>query len=314
MWSEFSEAFNQLIEKLTSWLDQAVLALPNIVVALIVGIITYFASKWVFKLARRSISRASDKENIINIGANAITVVFVALMLFLILGILNLDQALTALLGTAGVAGLAVGLALQDPLMNVFSGFMLSVRGLYNVGDWVATNGYEGAIEEVTLRTTILRDALGLTVSIPNKMVIQNPLVNYSLAGKRKVAISTGVAYGDDLTKVEHIVREAINDCVPEVTYEDIDFFFTEFGDSSINFTVRYWINRHQRLDFLHSRSKGIIALKSALDQNGFTIPFPIRTLDFGVVGGTKINEMYPLQAMRSNGKSTATAETPEQN
>lgn len=96
-------------------------------------------------------------------------------MLFIVLGILGLDRALTSLLAGAGVVGLAVGLAVQEPLMNLFSGILMSTKSLYNVGDLIETNGYFGKIKKVNLRSTILEQVSGEEVLLPNKSIIHPP-------------------------------------------------------------------------------------------------------------------------------------------
>jgi len=77
-----------------------------------------------------------------------------------------------------------------------------------------------------------------------------------------------------------------------------IEFFYTSFGGSSIDFTLRFWKNITAQFDYLEAQSTAIMALKKAFDENGITIPFPITTLDFGVVGGLPINEIYPPNKM----------------
>jgi len=80
-----------------------------------------------------------------------------------------------------------------------------------------------------------------------------------------------------------------------------VEFFYTGFGNSSIDFILRFWIKKCRQVDFLKSRSDAVIGLKKAFDQNGITIPFPIRTLDFGIKGGQKLNEMLVRKANGNN-------------
>ena len=131
---------------------------------------------------------------------------------------------------------------------------------------------------------------------IPNKMIIQAPLKNYTSLGQRKVLIEAGVSYGDDLRKVKAIALQAIRDSTG-IDERDIEIFFTGFGDSSINFHLRFWIDTVRQIDYNIARSDAIIALKEAFDAQGVTIPFPIRTLDFSTVGGRTFDELEINQA-----------------
>lgn len=200
------------------------------------------------------------------------------------------------MLAGAGVAGLAIGLALQDPIMNVFSGIMMSTKKAFEIGDLVETNDYFGTIRKMSLRSTIIRTPQGEEVLMPNKLVYQNPLKNYSTSQERRVDISCGVSYGDDLQKVRKVAIAAIQKEVKHNENKQVELFFNEFGDSSINFQLRFWLQRPSLKDYMAAQSEAIIALKTAFDENDIMIPFPIRTLDFGIRGGEQLSSMLKGQ------------------
>ncbi|MFK7808200.1 MAG: mechanosensitive ion channel family protein [Saprospiraceae bacterium] len=299
MIDQFSESLNNLVEKLQGWVDEIILALPNIVLAAIVLGISIFLARYLKQIATNGLNRITRNKTVTGVLSNVVVGGFMLVSLFIVLNILNLSEAVTALLGTAGVLGLAIGLALQDPLINLFSGVLMSVREYYSVGDLVETNDFFGKIKKITLRSTVLSTTEGQEVIIPNKNVIQNPLKNYTHNGHRRIDVVCGVAYGDDLEEVKEIAINAIKNSSLELSNNNsVELYFTEFGDSSVNFVLRFWKNITAQKDFLEARHLAIIALKKAFDNNGITIPFPIRTMDFGVVGGLRLDEMYPKASM----------------
>ncbi|MFK7937638.1 MAG: mechanosensitive ion channel family protein [Saprospiraceae bacterium] len=303
MWTQFNKSFNNLQEKLAGWVNEIIVAIPNIILAVLVITIGIFLSRFIKKYVTRGLKRFSGQHAAINdIIANVVTGVFLLIVLFIVLGILNLSTALTSLLAGAGVVGLAVGLALQDPLINLFSGIMMSVRGGYQIGDLVETNGFLGTIRHISLRSTRLETPLGEEIIIPNRLIVQSPIKNYTSTRQRKVALSSGVSYGDDLDKVNKIAVEAIREHVDYDKKRPIDFYYTEFGDSSINFTIRFWLSDSRQSDFLVARSSAIVALKNAFDQQDISIPFPIRTLDFGIKGGESLAKTIQFDSSK-NGK-----------
>ncbi|MCI5081313.1 MAG: mechanosensitive ion channel family protein [Saprospiraceae bacterium] len=305
MLDQLQDSWNNLLEKLNGWLDSAITALPNIILSAIVMVVAYMISGYIKKYLRKLLGRVTKNGTLINIGANIATTVFMIFALLLVLSIMDLDQALTSLLAGAGIVGLAVGLALQDPIVNLFSGVMMSVKSYYKEGDLIETNGYFGKITGITLRSTILLQPDGQEVIIPNKDVLQNPLTNYSHNGRRRIDVSCGVAYGDDLDKAASIVQKAIEEELELKDSAPVEVFFGEFGDSSINFTLRFWQNITSQRDYLAAKDKAVRAIKKAFDREGITIPFPIRTLDFGVVGGERLDNMYPIEAFNnSNSKN----------
>ena len=115
-----------------------------------------------------------------------------------------------------------------------------------------------------------------------------------------RIDLGVGVSYGDDLKKVKEVAIDAVKD-IPGRTDDEIKLYFTEFGDSSINFFVAVWVEYNSRANYLESQSEAIIAIKDAFDNNDITIPFPIRTLDFGIKGGQKIDSMDPISLRKAD-------------
>lgn len=279
-------------------MDGLIAHLPNIIMAVLVLVASIFLSRFVRKYAGKVMSRFSRNYTINGLLANIVTSGFLILMLFVVLGILGLDRALTSLLAGAGVVGLAIGLAVQEPLMNVFSGILMSAKSLYNVGDLIETNGYFGKIKKVSLRSTILEQMSGEEVLLPNKSIIQNPLVNYTVSGRRRVSLGCGISYGEDLERVRAVTLKAFEEGVAYDDRHPVEFFYEGYGDSSINFTVRFWLDDISQKGSLHAQSEAVIAIKKAFDQNNIMIPFPIRTLDFGIKGGEKLDTMLQLASL----------------
>ncbi len=277
----FSAAFDNLMSNADQWINDLVMFLPNILLALFIGLLSFLFSKYVRKVAVRSISKVTENKTVLGFSSNLVSVVFGVLMLFVILGILNLGEAINKILATAGVLGLAVGLALQDPMNNLFSGVFMSVRELYRIGDLVETNGYFGYISKIDLRATRIKLPGGEEVTIPNKLVIQNPLKNFDTSGIRRVDIPVGVHYDDDLSQVEETARKAIQQLDMVDREKSVDVLYESFGDSSINLLVRFWLEAPTLRNYLTARSLAIKKIKAAFDDAGITIPYPIRTLEF---------------------------------
>jgi len=273
---------NELWNKIYNWLESFVLMLPNLLVALVVMVAFVFLARFSKKGFIRLMEKFSDNKAVNRLLANIITVVVVLVGLFIALGILDLSKTVTSLLAGAGVVGLAIGLAFQDPILNVISGVILSVKRVpFEIGDLIKTNGFLGHVSRISLRTTIVKSLSGEDIILPNKMVVQNPIVNYTFSAERRVDINCGVHYSSDLEEVRSVAVETIQNKITTLEDRDVEFMFTEFADSSINFTLRYWIEETGEKDFLESRGNAIIAIKKAFDEHNINIPFPIRTLEF---------------------------------
>ena len=119
-------------------------------------------------------------------------------------------------------------------------------------------------------------------VIIPNKMILENPMKNYTLTTKMRVFLECGVGYESDLDHVEKLTKQTVCDTFDQIEKpEDVEFYYTEYGGSSINYLCRFWIDAENALEKMKSKSKAIIEIKKAYDKEKINIPFPIRTLQF---------------------------------
>ena len=286
-----TKAWSELYQKLEDWWVSVIKILPNLGIAVLLLVLTVFLSFRLKKIAVKIMNKFSENKAVNRLISAIMTVVIVIIGLFITLGVLGLDKTVTSLLAGAGVVGLAIGLAFQESLINTISGIVLAVRKNIRLSEHIESNGYNGKVKGVNLRETIIETFEGQIVIIPNKSVIQNPLINYTRYEKRRVDLECGISYGENLENVAEIAKDEIRK-IAYVQNDSIDLMYTGFGDSSINFTLRYWLENTSQPSFLHAVSDGIISLKAAFDKNDILIPFPIRTLDFDAKGGKELKEM----------------------
>lgn len=279
-------------DKLEGWLETFLANLPNLVVAVLVVILFYLLAKVLRSTSKKLLSRVSQNEAINNLLATMLFVGIVAAGIFISLGILHLTQAVTTLLAGVGIIGLALGFAFQDIAANFISGVLIAVRQPFKINDIIESGDYFGTVKDINLRTTTVTTFQGLDVLIPNKDIFGNPVVNYTRTPGRRVDLAVGVSYGDDLEKVKQLTIDTVSKLENIDQSKEVTLFFDEFGGSSINFKVRFWAKSPKQIDFLQAQSDAIIAIQKAYDNNNIVIPFPIRTLDFGIKGGEKLSEM----------------------
>ncbi|AZQ60348.1 mechanosensitive ion channel [Maribacter sp. MJ134] len=281
MTNQFSEAWSRMIEKLDAWFNALVVNLPNIIIAVVVFTISLIVSRYISKVVTKILSNTKLQASVRSLLSKIASIVVVLLGLFLVLGILNLSKALNTILAGAGVVGLAVGLALQGALANTYSGIVLSFIKHIKFGDWIESNGFEGEVVDLDLRSVTLKQPDNNLVYLPNKMVVENPIKNYSTTAQSRVILQCGVGYSSDLEFVRKLVKKTILENFDAVeNKEDIIFLYQEFGDSSINFETRFWINSTSALEVAKAKTDAMIAIKKVFDTNEINIPFPIRTLN----------------------------------
>jgi len=291
---DVNHAYQLILNKLTLWVKEFVKLLPNIALAAVILILGFLAAKSISNALKKLLRRFIRNQTLDNLFGSLIYIFLLGVIFFIALSVLQLDKAVTTILAGAGIAGLALAFAFQDIAANFMSGILLSIRCPLNVGDIVKIKDYMGKVEEINLRDTVLRTFQGQMVIIPNKEVFQNPIENFSMLGKRRFDLHIGISYGDDLQKVKNVTLDAVKSISGLCPENEPTLFYQEFGDSSINFVLRLWVRSPEQPVYLQVGSDAIMRIKKAYDEHDIMIPFPIRTLDFGIKGGVPLNEMKP--------------------
>lgn len=277
-----SDSISNLWDKLDGWMDAVILKVPNFILAIIVMVAFVFIAKGVRRIAEKVMLKNVEDLSMRHLLSKLIYAIILLVGFFVFLGILQLDKVLTSVLAGAGVMGLAIGFALQGTLSNTASGFMLSFQPKMRIGDYIDSQGNTGFVEEINLISVTVRQPDNDFIIIPNKIFAENPFVNYSWTERSRISVNCGVGYEDDLQKVEDLVVKIISENFEQEENESVEFFFTEFGDSSINFITRFWISSQSPKPKLEAKHQAIKLIKKHFNETGMNIPFPIRTLDFG--------------------------------
>jgi small-conductance mechanosensitive channel len=214
--------------------------------------------------------------------------VVLAVGVFVALGVVGLDKTVTSLLAGAGIVGLALAFAFQDIAANFISGIVISVRHPFRVGELIETNDFLGTVRAIQLRSTELLTPEGQVVLIPNKLVFEKAITNYSRVGERRVDLTIGVSYCDDLATARTAAIGAVEGVRGRLDHRPIELYYEKFGESSIDLVLRFWIRFQKQSDFLAARSEAIERIRDAFDAAGVTIPFPIRTIAIGTTTSNK--------------------------
>lgn len=305
------EVINKITEKLSGWLDILILNLPNFLLALILVFSTFFIARVLRKFSAKYIQKLGTDETISQFLSQLIFIAVLVFGLMLSLSVMDLSKTVSSILAGLGIIGLALGFAFQDTAANFISGVYITFKQPYKLGDIINTHeGYEGVVIDINLRVTKIKTFNGPIVYVPNRHLFQESFTNYTEFEKRRVQIECGVSYGDDLEKVEKVALEAARNVSSRLKSEEPTLFWTGFGDSSINFTLNIWCAyNHSNLNFISVKNETIISLKKAFDNNDIMIPFPIRTLDFGIKGGVQLNKELTGVSINTNSGDTNESE-----
>ncbi|MFB6113939.1 MAG: mechanosensitive ion channel family protein [Halodesulfurarchaeum sp.] len=194
-------------------------------------------------------------------------------------GLAGFGDFLQSLATIAAAATLAIGFALQDVIKNFVSGVFIYTDKPFRIGDWIEWDGYEGEVEDISLRVTRVRTFDNELLTVPNSQltdgVIKNPVDGDWL--RRKFVF--GIGYDDDIDEASSIiVEEARNhDLILDEPAPSVRL--TELGDSSIGLQARIWIDDPRRSDVVRVQSEYVKRVKERLDDAGIDIPYPQRVV-----------------------------------
>lgn len=195
------------------------------------------------------------------------------LMTFVIIAAINqLGIQTTSLIAIMGAAGLAIGLALQGSLSNFAAGVLIVIFRPYRVGDFVEAAGISGAVVQVQILTTVLKTPDNKQIIVPNSEIMSSIITNYSANETRRVDLTVGVSYDDDLDKVRKTLEELVN--ADERILKDPECLIAvaALADSSVNFNVRPWVKTEDYWNVYFSLTENI---KKRFDQENISFPFP---------------------------------------
>lgn len=188
---------------------------------------------------------------------------------------------MSALLGAAGIIGIALGFASQTSVSNIISGLFLIGEKPFAIGDLVKVGDKQGVILSIDLLSIKLRTFDNQFIRIPNENLIKTEVINITRFPIRRLDLTVGVAYKEDIKHVLDILKD-ISDKNPMVLDEPKPFImFKEFGESSLNIKFGVWVTKEQYWDL---KKKILIEIKERFDKEGIEIPFPHRTLYTGSV------------------------------
>lgn len=193
-------------------------------------------------------------------------------ILVIISAITQLGVEMTSFVAILGAMGLAIGMAFSGTLSNFAGGVMILLFKPFKIGDYVQTQGEEGTVKEIQIFNTILTTVDNKIIILANGAVANNTIVNFTKAKKRRVDWTFGIAYGDDLKTAKDLLQKFIEEEARILKNEDNFIGLGELADSSVNITVRAWVNVDDYWPVFFAMNERVY---NEFGSAGLSIPFP---------------------------------------
>ncbi len=196
------------------------------------------------------------------------------IVLGLLIALSQIGISLGPLLAGLGVVGFVVGFALQDTLSNFAAGMMILIYRPFDVDDFIEAGSVSGMVSHMSLVNTTIMTFDNQTIIVPNNKIWGDVIKNVTAQTIRRVDLTFGIAYSDDIAKTERVLREVVVAHDKVLDEPELMIRLHELGDSSVNFIVRPWVERDDYWDVYWDLTR---AVKLRFDEEGISIPFPQR-------------------------------------
>ena len=281
---------------------------PFIVLGIFVFFLFFIAGRLTRRLAYR-VSRRTTHHNNVGLVIGRIgqgVAVFTGLLVAMVIAIPGFTVG--QLFSILGVGSVAIGFAFRDILQNFLAGILLLLNQPFRIGDQIVTDKLEGTVEDIQTRATYVRTYDGRRIVVPNSDLFTNTVTVNTAFETRRLEHVIGISYDDDIETAIGVLEKVMRGAPSVLDAPEPDAFVVDLGESSIDIQMFWWISSPFQKDVIYSRGEVLRQAKRALDEAGITIPFPIRTLDFGLArrnpdgDGNKLLAQYLSEARGENG------------
>lgn len=221
------------------------------------------------------------EESLANIASAFVRFFLAAIALAMIVSEWGYD--INGFIAGLSLGGLAISLAAKDALANVFGSILIIMDKPFMVGDWISANGVEGTVEKISLRSTSVRTFPQALVYVPNSLLSNTPITNYTKRAKRRVEFNLGVTYSTTPEQMQECVQGIRKFLCGhnEIYKEDLTVTFDSFGGNSLNIFIICYTKTTNYLEFLKIKEEINFALLDILSDTGVSAAFPSTSVYF---------------------------------
>jgi small conductance mechanosensitive channel len=247
---------------------------PKLVSAIVVLIVGLWIVKILAGVFRKMLGKSNVDDSLKGFLVSMLSMLLKVMVYISALGMLGIEM--TSFIAILGAAGLAVGMALSGTLQNFAGGVMILLFKPFKVGDVIDAQGYVGVVKNIQIFVTILTTPDNKTILIPNGPLSNGSLTNFSTQETRRVDMTFGIGYGDDIDKAYEVLKRLID--ADERILKDPEPFMglTELADSSVNIVVRMWVKSADYWGVYFRMNEEVY---KTFDKEGLSIPFPQRDI-----------------------------------
>jgi len=272
--TDIDKVSDQLVSDATKYYDMAIAYGTEYGLKIIGALLIFYIGKSIAGKLRTLLTKALEHHNVertlVELSSSTLYYGLMAVILLAAMGQLGIET--TSFMAILGAAGLAIGLALKDTLSNIGAAVVILVFRPFKVGDYINAGGAEGTVDKISLFTTTISPVDNRLIIVPNSAITAGNIVNFSSKPVRRVDHAVGIGYDEDIKKAKEVMYGVIEKNTNTLSDPAPLVAVTELADSSVNFTVRAWV---ESADYWDAYFEIIEEIKYALDEANINIPYP---------------------------------------
>ncbi len=277
-----NDALNKIVVAIEQHWDNFLLQVPSILLAILIIALGFLLTQYLVKLTQQTLNRKVTDPLMTNFITKTVKVILGIFVIVFGLRIAGLEVIVAGLLTAAGASAIVIGFAFKDIGENFISGVILSYNRPFDVNDTVSIGDIFGKVKTMEFRYTKLKTFDGRDVYIPNSDVIKKPVFNYTEDGYFRLDFMIGIAYEDNFDEAEKLILATVRKCSGVIENPTHETFVAleELATSTVNLRVYFWVETTEyRKEALKIQSDVMAAVKTAIEENGFSMPADIQEI-----------------------------------
>ena len=253
---------------------------PLTIVSLLILFIFWLLSRGTARLSRRILQRRLSSALLVDISARVLALPVFLIGLYLVLQIAGLTRLAVTVLGGTGLVGIIVGLAFREIAENSLASILLSARNPFRIGDWIQLGEYQGIVQNLNMRTTILMTLDGNHIQIPNSPVFKSVITNFSSNPNRRAEFHVGIGYANSIVQTQELIIATLHAHPAVLGDPEPSVIVDELSPSTVNIRVQFWFDG-KSYSIFKLRSSLMRQVKRALQEAGISTPPPVHEVIF---------------------------------
>ena len=258
--------------------------LPNLISALLILVLGWWATKFLCKLLLKAMTKGKADPTVASFLHSVINMALKIVVIICVLSTIGFN--VTTIITTVGAAAVTIGLALKDSLANVASGTLIILNKKFKIGDYLETEGLKGVVKKIDMMYTTLCTYDNKEVLIPNSRLTSNNIINYFVQEERRIDLIVPISYTEDIDKAREVIMTLVRHDERVIQEKRNRVAVSTLNESSVDLSVWIWCHAEDYWLVLEDMMEGI---KKSFDANGITIPF--NQLDIHLADNTPLTK-----------------------